>query len=120
MNEEPLYKKIINKQRIIRKLRFAITPVVKQYGLTVTQWLMISLLRDSPPQKISELAKTLDTSMAHVTSNINLLVARKLVSKNADPKDNRLRYITYIPNDEVDLEDIEIELANRLPREGEI
>lgn len=109
---QPIYKVLIANQRKMRKLRIAIGEKLKKYDLTVSHWLILHLIRDNPNQKISTLATMLDTSMAHITSTVNFLVARGLAEKSTDPIDSRLRYVKYIETENMNLEQIDKDLSD--------
>lgn len=110
--DEPIYRVLIANQRKMRKLRIALGERLKKYNLTVSHWLILHLVRDNPSQKISAIATMLDTSMAHVTSTVNFLVARGLVEKTTDPIDTRLRYVRYIETNHINLQEIDKDLDN--------
>lgn len=69
--------------------------LLKEYNLTSMQWHIIGTILDTEPQGIrsSELANALDTTMAFLTHNVNLLEARGILERTENKKDARSHYI---------------------------
>ena len=83
--------------------------ITLQYGITTQQWLLLLHLAHDPnipyfervpPQKplmASDLAKSLNVSRPNISSLLNVLFDKQLITTNIDPNDKRKRYLTLSP-----------------------
>lgn len=72
---------------------------LRQYGLTCMQWFTIGAVYDAGKKglSVSELATRLDTTMAYMTTTINLLESRSILKKSVSALDARAKKITVEP-----------------------
>ncbi len=83
--------------RIVKKhTAFAL----REYGLTSMQWFTIGAVLDSGKDgiRLSDLARKLDTTLAYMTTTVNLLESRSILNKKAHAKDARTKLITVKPS----------------------
>lgn len=69
--------------------------ILKKYGITKMQWLIIGTVFDSGNRgiRLTELTAKLDTTMAYLTNTINLLESKKILTRMSDKKDSRAKFI---------------------------
>ena len=70
--------------------------ILKKYGITKMQWLIIGTVYDSGNKgiRLTELTAKLDTTMAYLTNTVNLLESKKILDRIDDKKDSRVKFIT--------------------------
>ena len=70
--------------------------ILKKYGITKMQWLIIGTVYDSGSKgtRLTELTAKLDTTMAYLTNTVNLLESKKILDRVDDKKDSRVKFIT--------------------------
>lgn len=73
--------------------------LLKEYGITSMQWHIIGAVLDEGKRgaRISELATKLDTTMAFLTTNVNLLELKGALERAENEKDARSRLIRVAP-----------------------
>lgn len=59
------------------------------------QWLIIGTIRDAGPSgiRITELAKLLGTTLPYLTTTINTLQSKTILTRQENPKDNRAKFV---------------------------
>lgn len=82
---------------------------LSRYRLTSMQWFTIGTILDTGDQgiRLSDLARSLDTTLTYITNTINLLESRKIVIKKSDAKDARIKWVTINPKYRDTCEEIE-------------
>jgi DNA-binding MarR family transcriptional regulator len=72
---------------------------LKDYNLTCMQWFTIGTILDSGAEgiRISDLAKELDTTLAYMTTTVNLLESRDIILKRAHQYDARTKLVSVNP-----------------------
>lgn len=89
------YQEVIAQRRAIRREDLQLAQHLKPFGLTVSQWLVLGLLKGTPNMRVTDIANELNTSLAFVTTTTNLLVARGLVAKKRAKRDQRAVKLSY-------------------------
>lgn len=92
--------------------------ILKPYAITKAQWLLIGTVLDSGNHGItvSDLALTLDTTMAYLTNTINLLESKYILVRTTSDQDSRAKMITIHPSFVDTCDEIEIVLRDGLRR----
>lgn len=69
---------------------------LREYNLTCMQWFTIGTILDAGTKgiRLSDLAKKLDTTLAYMTTTINLLESRGIVCKKAHRYDARTKLVS--------------------------
>jgi len=73
--------------------------ILKPYGITKMQWMIIGAALDSGKKgaRVSDLADSLGTTLPYLTTNINLLESRGILIRKDNAHDARSRLITVNP-----------------------
>lgn len=74
--------------------------ILKPYGISKMQWMIVGLVLDGGPDgvRISDLATQLATTIPYLTTNINLLESRDILVKTTNDNDSRSKLITIAPD----------------------
>lgn len=86
-----------------RKLQKICDILLRPYGITKMQWLIIGHVLDSGKKgvRISDLAEKLGTTMSYLTTSINLLESRAILERRDNASDTRSRLVVvsrdYVP-----------------------
>lgn len=96
-----------------RKLQKVCDAILKPFGITKMQWLIIGNVFDSGDKgiRISDLADKLGTNAPYLTNAINLLEANKILSRTENSSDSRSKLV--VVNDKFAAQCPEIEAALR-------
>lgn len=78
-----------------RKLQKICDVILKPYGITKMQWLIIGHVLDAQKDgvRISDLAEKLGTTMSYLTNSVNLLESRGILERRDNSSDTRSRLI---------------------------
>ena len=89
------YQVVISQARAFRTLRNFLVETLKQYDLTLTEWLMIGRVVDTAGKgvRISELAEELGVEMPVITNLVNRAEKTGWVIRITDPDDKRAKRI---------------------------
>lgn len=70
--------------------------VLGQYGITKMHWLIIGTVLDAGPAgvRLTELSETLGTTMPYITSAVNLLESKHMLTRTDDRNDSRAKKIS--------------------------
>ena len=70
--------------------------LLRPYGITKAQWLIIGIVLDNSKHgiRISELANKLDTTLSYLTNTINLLESKNILVRATDDEDTRAKVVT--------------------------
>jgi DNA-binding MarR family transcriptional regulator len=95
----PTYLAVVMQSRAHRALKASLTAALRPYGITMMQWSLIGLIADQGSEgvRISDLARSLDTSLAFVTTTINALQAKDIVTRTGHTRDNRAKLVSLSP-----------------------
>jgi DNA-binding MarR family transcriptional regulator len=108
----PTYHAGIVQSRAYRVLKQLMSSLLKKHGLTMMDWAMLGLVYDAGRAgiRITDLATSLDTTKAFVTSHINVLEAKRLVTRAVGSADTRTRIVKISPNARAKVQKIEQQL----------
>jgi DNA-binding MarR family transcriptional regulator len=88
------YQQIIEDRKTMRQRSEKLKAILVPYRLTVNGWVILSELQENGAKSVTELATLLDTSLAHITTSLNVLESRGYVARGLDKADTRKRVIT--------------------------
>lgn len=99
-----------------RALRKHKDGLLKEYGLTSMQWYIIGTVADTGDAgvRITDLAKTLDTTLAFLTNTVNLLEKMGILARRMNEEDNRSSFVVLKRNYRKTYLKIEEELRHKL------
>jgi DNA-binding MarR family transcriptional regulator len=82
-----------------RALQKRCDDILKPFGITKMQWLIIGTVLDAGPSgmRVSDLARTVGTTMSYLTNTINLLVSKGCLVRQNHGSDNRSKLVTVDP-----------------------
>jgi DNA-binding MarR family transcriptional regulator len=85
----------VMQSRANRAFKLKMAQLLRQHNLTMMQWTIIGLVQDGGKAglRISDLAQELDTSMAFVTTTVNMLEAKGMVQKTSHERDSRAKLV---------------------------
>lgn len=74
--------------------------ILKKYGITKMQWLIIGTVSDAGPDgaRVTDLAKILGTTLSYLTNTVNLLESKQILLRTAHKEDNRAKFIYLNPS----------------------
>jgi len=109
------YQTIVLQSRAHRAIKSYLTQLLKQHGLTMMQWSIIGLVADAGDEgvRISDLAKVLDTSLAFITTSVNVLEAKSFVARAGHNLDNRAKLVRLTPEFAPKVKKIEEDLEHK-------
>lgn len=97
MNNSDLttYQAVVLQSRAHRAIKTHLTDMLKDHGVTMMQWSILGLVADAGEQgiRISDLAHALDTSLAFITTSVNVLEAKGFVVRAGHTQDNRAKLV---------------------------
>lgn len=97
MNNHELttYQAVVLQSRAYRAIKTHLTHLLKTHDLTMMQWSIIGLIADANEDgvRISDLAHALDTSLAFITTSVNVLEAKGFVGRVGHSRDNRAKLV---------------------------
>ena len=108
----PTYHAGIAQSKAYRILRQLMASLLKKHGLTMMDWAMLGLVYEAGKKgvRITSLAEQLDTTKAFVTTHINLLEAKELVTRGVDASDTRAKIVKIHSGAKSTVQKIEAEL----------
>lgn len=73
---------------------------LREYHLSCMQWFTIGTILDAGSKgiRISDLAQKLDTTLAYMTTTVNLLESRKIICKKTHRYDARTKLVSVHPS----------------------
>lgn len=82
-----------------RSLQKNCDALLKPYGITKAQWLLIGTVLDNSKHgiRVSDLAVKLDTTLAYLTNTINLLESKDILVRTPNKEDSRAKAVTVHP-----------------------
>ena len=107
------YQSVVLQSRAHRAIKAHLTKSLKNRGITMMQWSIIGLVADAgnDGMRISDLAHALDTSLAFITTSVNVLEAKGFVTRAGHAKDNRAKIVRLSPDFATQVAAIEKDLA---------
>jgi len=99
-----------------RALRKHKDSLLKEYGLSGIEWYIIGAVYDSGDKgaRITDLAKLLGTTMGFLTKTVNLLEAKDIFQRKANPNDARSSFVFIKKSYEPKVNEIEQVLRQKL------
>lgn len=90
--------------------------ILKPYGITKMQWLIIGVVLDARPggTRITDMAKRLNTTVSYLTTTTNLLESKGMLLRTDSGKDNRSKLVTIHPDFAPRCQEIETTLRRAL------
>lgn len=90
--------------------------VLRAYGITKTQWLIIGTILDSGPNgiRITDLSEKVGTTLSYLTNTINLLESKNILKRVSHEKDNRAKYVSIVDDYIPTCNEIEAYLRDKL------
>jgi DNA-binding MarR family transcriptional regulator len=109
------YQAAVLQSRAHRVIKEQLSDSLRKHDITMMQWSIIGLLSDAGNKglRISDLAKTLDTSLAFVTTSVNVLAAKDIVYRESHANDNRAKIVRLSKSFAPKVKAIETELSKR-------
>jgi DNA-binding MarR family transcriptional regulator len=110
----PTYQAVILQSRAQRAIKASLTSALRAHGITMMQWSIIGLIADAGKNglRISDAAHSLDTSLAFITTSVNVLEAKGFVHRTGHVHDNRAKMVSINPEFMSKIADIEASLKN--------
>lgn len=102
-----------------RLINRVVTDYLLAYGLTPMQWFAIGYIYDAgrDGMRVSDLARTLGTTLPYITNKIIVLESKGLVRKVTHKGDSRIKMLTISPSYASTVKEIEAGLRERLRNE---
>lgn len=90
------YQCAVIQARAHRALKAKLSYFLKGHNLTMMQWAIIGVLAEAGKtgMRVSDLASLLDTSLAFITTTVNVLEAKRMVKRTSHGDDNRAKIVT--------------------------
>jgi len=88
------YEKLIEHYKRKHALNTLINQELSQYQLAVGQWMVLNLIHNGQ-RYVTDLATSMQTSMANITNTINVLQKRGYVSRSTSERDHRQHELTF-------------------------
>jgi MarR family transcriptional regulator for hemolysin len=100
ISELNTYSAVVLQSRAHRAIKAHLSESLKAHGITMMQWSIIGLVADAGEQgmRISDLAHALDTSLAFITTSVNVLEAKGFVARAGHSQDNRAKIVRLSPD----------------------
>ena len=116
ITELTTYQTIITQARANRVLKSRTSYFLRSYNITMMQWAIIGSLSagGKDGMRVSDLAHQLDTSLAFITTTLNVLEAKNIVSRASHEQDNRAKIVHLTPEFEPKVAAIEKELGKKM------
>ena len=103
LNDITTYQAGVLQAKLHRNLQKQCDIILNKYDISKMHWLIIGTVLDSGEEgvRLTELSKTLGTTMSYITSAINLLESKGMVLRKGSHTDNRSKIIsinsTFLP-----------------------
>ncbi len=110
------YQVAVLQSRGNRAFKSKMSQFLRNHDITMMQWSIIGLVSDSKDSgiRISDLATELDTSMAFITTTVNMLEAKGIVQKAGHERDSRAKLVRLSANFVPKVKAIEAELHTQV------
>jgi DNA-binding MarR family transcriptional regulator len=96
----PTYQAIVLESRAHRVMKATLAAALREHGVTMMQWSIIGFIADAGTHgaRISDIARHLDTSLAFVTTTVNVLQQKGLVMRTEHAHDSRAKIVRLSPD----------------------
>lgn len=110
------YQAAVVQSKAHRALKAEVSRFLRDYNLTMMQWSILGFIHDAGQKgaRISDLAESLDTSLAFITTSINVLEAKGTVYREAHGQDNRAKIVRLTDTFKPKVAAIEKDLSVRM------
>jgi len=94
------YQSGVSQATAFRVVKNHTAQALRDYNLTCMQWFTIGTVLDASPEgiRLSDLAKKLDTTLAYMTTTVNLLESRNILVKKIHKYDARTKLVSVCEN----------------------
>jgi DNA-binding MarR family transcriptional regulator len=101
-----------------RNLRKFTDDCLKDHGLTTMQWFIVGTVYDAGDKgvRITELSKTIDTTLGFLTNSINLLESRGILERLDHASDSRSKMVVVSRSFRPKCQQIESDLRTKMRR----
>lgn len=106
LHEELSLKLFIVMNRAVEELRKKATEDVKQHELNLSEFAVLELLYHKGPQPIQVIGKKVLLASSSITYVIDKLEKKRLITREACPKDRRVFYVTLTDEGETLIKEI--------------
>jgi DNA-binding MarR family transcriptional regulator len=93
----PLYQAALIHFKAYRLLRHEFTGLIKTCGLSLHEWIVLSVLDHRKTRKTSDLAEEVGVELPMITQVTNGLEERGLIERQTGEDDKRQRYFSLTP-----------------------
>lgn len=99
-----------------RRVNRIVTDFLLAHNLSPMQWFTLGTIYDASPAgiRLSDLARSLDTTLPYITNSINMLESKNLVGKMTHPGDSRIKIVAVNPEKIPIIQEIEAGLRERM------
>lgn len=110
------YQTTLTQARAHRALKTKLSYFLRPHNLTMMQWAIVGSLHGAGAtgMRVSDLAQQLDTSLAFVTTTLNVLEAKAIVSRTSHAQDNRAKIVRLTDIFSPKVDTIEKEVSEKL------
>lgn len=117
-SNSPTYRMAVTQSRANRAFKLKMAQLLRQHNLTMMQWTIIGLVHDGGKAglRISDLAQELDTSMAFVTTTVNMLEAKGMVVKSSHDRDSRAKLVRIVDSFKSKVNEVEKDLHQHIEK----
>lgn len=116
LTDTTTYQTTLTQARAHRALKTKLSYFLRPHNLTMMQWVIVGSLHDTGDtgMRVSDLAQRLDTSLAFVTTTLNVLEAKGIVSRSHHAQDNRAKIVRLTEAFRPQIDSIEKEVSKKL------
>lgn len=110
------YHNTLTQARAHRIIKTKLSYFLRPHNLTMMQWAIVGSLYKSGAtgMRVSDLANQLDTSLAFVTTTLNVLEAKGIVERASHAQDNRAKVVHLTKDFMPKVDPIEAEIATKM------
>ncbi|HVI69570.1 MAG TPA: MarR family transcriptional regulator [Magnetospirillaceae bacterium] len=116
LSDTTTYQTTLTQARAHRALKTKLSYFLRPHNLTMMQWAIVGSLYGAGEtgMRVSDLAHRLDTSLAFVTTTLNVLEAKAIVSRSSHAQDNRAKIVRLTETFRPSVDSIEKEVSEKL------
>lgn len=116
LREVTTYQAGIAQAAAHRLLQKVCDHILKPYGLTKMQWLIVGTVRDAGEKgiRITGLTQAIGTTMPYMTTSVNLLESKGILRRTGNQGDNRSKIVVLAEDFAGNCEEIETALRTGL------
>lgn len=116
ISELTTYQTTVLQAKAHRAIKTKTSYFLRDHNITMMQWAIIGALYASGDSgmRVSDLASQLDTSLAFITTTLNVLEAKGVVERTSHAQDNRAKIVRLTKDFEPKVKEIEEGLGAKL------